>query len=105
MFDLSSKQNQKPFEKKFATLAATAVFESLFFQKQQIYHFLAGNNYPDLPHLQGGIKFAKQISPLLNYFVKNMTMTMTMTVSVMTIWPSPLMTPPPLVARTTFIDI
>ena len=29
--------------------------------------FLAGNNYPDLPHSQGGRKFATQISPLL-YF-------------------------------------
>ena len=31
-----------------------------------IYDFLAGNNYPDSPHSQGGMKFAKQISPLLN---------------------------------------
>ena len=29
--------------------------------------FLAGNNYPDSPHSQGGMKFATQISPLLNY--------------------------------------
>ena len=29
--------------------------------------FLAGNNYPDSHHSQGGIKFAPQISPLLNY--------------------------------------
>ena len=28
--------------------------------------FLPGNNYPDLPHSQGGMKFATQISPLLN---------------------------------------
>ena len=28
--------------------------------------FLAGNNYPNLPHSQGGMKFATQISPLLN---------------------------------------
>ena len=28
--------------------------------------FLAGNNYPDLPHSQGGMKFTTQISPLLN---------------------------------------
>ena len=52
LFDLSSNQNQKPFEKKFATLAARAVFVSLFFhQKQLIYDFLAGNNY----HSQGGL--------------------------------------------------
>ena len=32
--------------------------------------FLAGNNYPDSPHSQGGMKFATQISPLLNsYFL------------------------------------
>ena len=53
--------------KKFATLAARAVFERLFFLQQQlIYDFLAGNNYPDSPHLQRGMKFATQISPLLN---------------------------------------
>ena len=52
---LSSNQNQKPFEKKFATLAASAVFVSLFFlQKQLIYDFSTVNNYPDLPHSQGG---------------------------------------------------
>ena len=37
IIDLSSNQNQKPFEKEFATLAARAVFVSLFFfffQKQ-----------------------------------------------------------------------
>ena len=60
-------QNQNPFEKKLATLAARAVFVNLFFQKQLIYDFLAGNNYPDSPHSQGGIKFATQISPLLHY--------------------------------------
>ena len=38
LFDLSSKQNQKPFEKKFATLAARAVFTSpVLLQKQLIY--------------------------------------------------------------------
>ena len=40
LFDLSSNQNQKPFAKKFATLAARAVFVSLFLlQKQLIYDF------------------------------------------------------------------
>ena len=29
--------------------------------------FLAGNNYPDLPHLQGCMKFGTQISPPLNF--------------------------------------
>ena len=33
LFDLSSNQNQKPIEKKFACLAARAVFVSLFFSK------------------------------------------------------------------------
>ena len=28
--------------------------------------FLAGSKYPDLHHSQGGLKFATQISPLLN---------------------------------------
>ena len=28
---------------------------------------LAGNNYPNLPHSQEGMKFATQISPLLNF--------------------------------------
>ena len=31
--------------------------------------FLAGNNYPDWPYSQGGMKFATQILPLLNYIV------------------------------------
>ena len=31
LFDLSSNQNQKPFEKKFARLPARAVFGSQFF--------------------------------------------------------------------------
>ena len=41
-------------------------------RKQLIYDFLAGNNYPDLPHLQGGMKFATQISPVLNCKFKNL---------------------------------
>ena len=46
-------------EVKFSTLAARAVFVSLFFLKKQlIYDFLAGNNYPDWPHWHGGMKFA-----------------------------------------------
>ena len=48
-FGLSSNQKQKPN------------------QKQLIYSFLAGNNYPDSPHWQGGMKFATQISPLPNF--------------------------------------
>ena len=50
-----------------ADLAARAVFVSLYFFKNIIYYFLAGNIYPDLPHSQGGMKFATQISPLLNH--------------------------------------
>ena len=54
LFDLSSNQNQRPIEKKFVRLAAKPVLVSQFFlQKQQIYDFLAGKNYPDSPHLQG----------------------------------------------------
>ena len=68
LFDLSSNQNQKTFEKRFAALAARAVFVSSFMlQKQLIFDFLAGNNSPKSPHSQGGMKFATQISPLLNY--------------------------------------
>ena len=65
LFDLS---------KKFACLAAKAVFVSSFLiQKQLIYDFSAVNNYPNSPHLQGCMKFATQISPLLNYlFTSNM---------------------------------
>ena len=38
--------------------------------KKLIYDFLAGNNYPDSPHLNGCVNFAIQISPLLNYMVE-----------------------------------
>ena len=31
-----------------------------------IYDFLAGNNYPNLLHSQGAMKFVTQISPILN---------------------------------------
>ena len=49
--DLSSNQNQKPFETKFATLAVRAVYVSSFLLKKQlIYDFLAGNKNPNLPH-------------------------------------------------------
>ena len=37
LVDLSSKQNQKPLEKKFETLAARAVFVSLFFFKKSYF--------------------------------------------------------------------
>ena len=83
LFDLSSNQNQNTFEKKFASLAARAVFVTSFMlQKQLIYilkprltcftqsvrkqtswdsqdwrvnifDFLAVNNNPNLPHSQG----------------------------------------------------
>ena len=35
--------------------------------KQLIYDFLARNNYPNSPQLQGGMKFSAQISPLVIY--------------------------------------
>ena len=55
----------------FATLAARAFFvSSLLLQKQLIYYFWAGNNYSNLPHSQGGMTFATQISPLLNLYIK-----------------------------------
>ena len=54
-------------------MATRAVVSSILLQKQLIYDFLAVNNYPNSPHLQGCMKFAKQISPLLNYlFTTNM---------------------------------
>ena len=31
--------------------------------------YLLGNNYTDSPHSQGGMNFATQISPLLNFVV------------------------------------
>ena len=34
---------------------------------REVANFLAGNNYPDLLHSKGGMKFATQISPLLNW--------------------------------------
>ena len=41
LFDLSSNQKRKPKENKFASLAARAVFVSLFFLKKLIYKILA----------------------------------------------------------------
>ena len=49
-----------------ARLAARAVFVRLFspfFPQKQAFSV---NNHPDSHHLQGGMKFATQISPLLN---------------------------------------
>ena len=34
-----------------------------------IYDFLAGNNYPDSHPFAGGMKFATQISPVLNFII------------------------------------
>ena len=34
--------------------------------RQVVFLDKPGNNYPDLPHSQEGVKFATQISPLLN---------------------------------------
>ena len=52
--DLSSNQKPKTIWKKFATLAAPAVFVSSFLlQKQLIYDFQHKNNHSDLHHLQG----------------------------------------------------
>ena len=68
--DFSSNQNQKPIDKKL--WLPELFFGSLFFfKKQQIFDFLAGNNYPDWPNWQGGMKFATQISPLLDYCVND----------------------------------
>ena len=65
LFDLSSNQNQKPIN-FFCTFGCQSCFcKPAFFQKQIIYDFLAGSNYPDSPHLQEVMKFATQISPLL----------------------------------------
>ena len=58
----------QPFQKKFATLAATAVFEIPFLPQKHPFSKLAGKNYPDSQNLQGGMNFATQISLLLNYY-------------------------------------
>ena len=42
------------------------IYPFLLSQIKLIYDFLGWNNYPDSPHSQGGMKFATQISPLLN---------------------------------------
>ena len=67
----------KTFRKKFARLAARAVFVRLvFLQKQLIYDFLAGNNYPDSPHLQDVMKFAHKFHLYL-IVIKNLVMRLT----------------------------
>ena len=49
-------------------MAPRAVFVNPFLlEKQLIYDFLTGNNYPNSPHLQGCVKFSTQISRLLNF--------------------------------------
>ena len=54
--------------KKVCNFGCQSGFGSLFFLKKQlIFDFLAGKNYPDSPHSQEGMKFATQISPLLNF--------------------------------------
>ena len=40
--------------------------------------FLPGNNYPDSHHSQGGMKFATQISPLLNCYLSFPICTLTL---------------------------
>ena len=55
-------------------MAARAVVGSPFFFKKLIYDFLAENNYPELPHSQGGMKFGTQISPLVIFYFGNTTL-------------------------------
>ena len=43
------------------------IYPLLLSQIKLIYDFFGWNNYPDLPHSQGGMNFATQISPLLNF--------------------------------------
>ena len=44
---------------------------TLLYGGKEFVCFLAGNSYPNLPHSQGGMKFATQMSPLLNYLELN----------------------------------
>ena len=55
--------------KKVCNFACHSSFcNPVFASKTAVFRitFLAGNNYPDLHDLQRGMKFATQISPLLN---------------------------------------
>ena len=67
IFYLTRTKNhlKKSLQLWLSELFLKAVFFSL--QKQLIYDFLARKNYHDSPHSQSGMKFATQISPLLNY--------------------------------------
>ena len=65
---MSSKM--ETIKKKFARLGAAAVSVSPCLpQKQPFLEYLPGNNNPDSHHSQGVMKFATQISPLLNYLL------------------------------------
>ena len=48
-------------------MATTTVFVSLFLPQKQPFSDFEQKNYPDSHHSQAGMKFASQISPLLNY--------------------------------------
>ena len=63
LFDLSYNQKQKPIEKSLQVWLPELFLEAYFASKTAN---LWLNNYPDLHHSQGGMKFATQISPLLN---------------------------------------
>ena len=59
-------RTKKQLKKSLHIWLSELFLEGLFASKQLIYDFLAGNNCPNWPHSEGGIKFATQTSPLLN---------------------------------------
>ena len=79
---ISNIMTQKPIEKKVSMFGCQSCFVSSFLlRKQLIYGFLAGNKYPDLPHLQGGMILATQISPLLNLHSISLSLPLSLSLS------------------------
>ena len=73
LFDLSSNQNKKPFEKSLHVCLPELFLEAHFLlQKQLINEMTKLTFWQEIitmtgPIPRGGMKFATQISPLLNY--------------------------------------
>ena len=60
-------RTKNSLKKSFQLWLPELFLEAYFILKTAIiYDFLEGNNYPDSPHLQWGMKFATHISPLLD---------------------------------------
>ena len=69
IFTSSPTNSKKPSSKKFACLGARAVLiGSTLPVLPKDSHFWT-NSYLDSHHYQGGMKFATQISPILNYSI------------------------------------